>query len=106
MIELRWLETKGFGGSPVKILQYRQTVDTTVRAGMWNSADTQKTANYQMSAWQDVPVVHDNVVPLPIGDQVKQQYTRCSKCNVELNHGPMSYVCPHMNCPTGLGSSS
>ena len=37
-------------------LQYRQKIDTTVRAGMWDDAGIARTANYQWSEWQDVPV--------------------------------------------------
>jgi hypothetical protein len=40
-------------------LQYRQKVDITIRAaaaGMWDNESTARTANYQWSAWQDVPV--------------------------------------------------
>ena len=38
-------------------LQYRQKVDTTVRAGMWDTAGIAQTANMQWSEWRDVPEV-------------------------------------------------
>ena len=38
-------------------LQYRQKVDTTVRAGMWDAAGIAQTANMQWSEWRDVPEV-------------------------------------------------
>lgn len=38
-------------------LQYRQKIDTTIRAGMWDAAGIAQTANYEWSAWQDVPTV-------------------------------------------------
>lgn len=77
MIEMRWLEYQEegyenlsvreiqFGKPAVKSLvtkqklQYRQKVDVTVRAaaaGMWDNDSLAKTANYQWSEWQDVPV--------------------------------------------------
>lgn len=77
MMEMRWLEYQEeeaiippvheiqFGkpyerGMVTKQkLQYRQKVDVTVRAaaaGMWDNESLAKTANYQWSEWQDVPV--------------------------------------------------
>lgn len=58
MIEMRWYV-------PVtgdKVLQYRQKVDVTVRAGgagTWDSASIVRTANWQWSEWRDVPEVLD-----------------------------------------------
>lgn len=53
MIEMRWLV-------PVegeRVLQYRQQIDTTVRAG-WPTPDgIAQTANMQWSDWRDVPLV-------------------------------------------------
>ncbi len=55
MIEMRWYV-------PVtgdKVLQYRQMIDTTVRAGgagTWNNDSIAQTANMQWSAWKTVPV--------------------------------------------------
>ena len=49
MIEMRWYV-------PVvgeKVLQYRQKIDTTIRAGMFNDAP----ATMQWSEWKDVPVI-------------------------------------------------
>ena len=56
MVELRWyVPVEG-----EKVLQYRQKVDTTVRAGgpgVWSTEMTDLTANMQWSPWRDVPVV-------------------------------------------------
>lgn len=55
MIEMRWLV-------PVdgeKVLQYRQKIDVTVRAsgaGTWDNESIARTANYQWSEWQTVPL--------------------------------------------------
>ena len=52
MIEMRWLV-------PVegeRRLQYRQQIDVTVRAGMWDQESTSATANMQWSHWRDVPL--------------------------------------------------
>jgi hypothetical protein len=52
MIEMRWLV-------PVegeKVLQYRQKIDVTIRAGMWVNTNN-LTTNMQWSEWQDVPLV-------------------------------------------------
>lgn len=55
MIEMRWYV-------PVdgnKVLQYRQQYDATIRAaaaGMWDNESLMRTANWQWSAWKDVPV--------------------------------------------------
>jgi len=52
MIEMRWYV-------PVtgdKVLQYRQKIDVTVRAGMWDSAGVAQTANIQWSEWKTVPL--------------------------------------------------
>jgi len=53
---MRWLVTD----SDKPKLQYRQQVDTTVRAGMWPYDLTQKTANMQWSDWRDVPFVAEH----------------------------------------------
>ena len=53
MIEMRWLV-------PVegeRVLQYRQMVDVTVRAGIWSAEEQLRTSNMQWSAWRDVPLV-------------------------------------------------
>ena len=53
MIEMRWYV-------PVdgnKVLQYRQKIDVTVRAGMWDSKGIAETANMQWSEWRDVPLI-------------------------------------------------
>lgn len=94
MIELRWLITNPAFGH--RKLQYRQQVDTTIRAGMWPAPDMARTANMQWSAWHDVP----EIVEQPASNTV----SKCAKCGIALE-GSMSYVCPQVNCPTGLGSS-
>jgi len=53
MIELRWVKQED-DHSSVPVLQYRQQIDTTVRAGIWSNEDTLRTANYQWSEWCDV----------------------------------------------------
>lgn len=53
MIEMRWyVPVEG-----EKVLQYRQKVDVTVRAGMWPAEGIAQTANMQWSEWRDVPMV-------------------------------------------------
>lgn len=53
MIEMRWyVPVEG-----ERVLQYRQKIDVTVRAGMWPSDELLRTANYQWSDWRDVPLV-------------------------------------------------
>lgn len=54
MIELRWyVPVEG-----EKILQYRQQVDTAVRAGMgWDANSLAQTAKMQWSEWRNVPLV-------------------------------------------------
>lgn len=52
MIEMRWLV-------PVegqKVLQYRQKIDVTIRAGMWVNTNN-LTTNLQWTEWREVPVV-------------------------------------------------
>lgn len=52
MIELRW--AADWSGN--KVLQYRQKVDTTIRAGMsWSVDQLAMTANYEWTEWTDVP---------------------------------------------------
>lgn len=54
MIEMRWyVPADGH-----RVLQYRQKIDTTVRAGgagTWDAASIARTADYQWSEWKDVP---------------------------------------------------
>ena len=64
MIEMRWL-VPAVGE---KILQYRQQVDVTVRAGgagTWDSASLARTANMQWSEWRDVPTHVDRDLNCP-----------------------------------------
>lgn len=89
-MELRWLVTH-FGH---RKLQYRQQVDTTIRAGMWPAPDIARTANMQWTEWTDVPEVIENPVT-----------NKCSKCGLAFI-GTMSYTCTQTDCPTGLGSST
>jgi Flp pilus assembly protein CpaB len=78
MIELRWLKYqeeeavvpaaheiqygKPFDRAMVtkRKLQYRQKIDTTIRAGMWDAASMANTANMQWSEWHDVPEYLEN----------------------------------------------
>jgi len=63
MIELRWLVVEG-----VRKLQYRQKIDTTVRAGgpsTWNADNIAQTSNWQRSDWRDVPEVVDRDLGCP-----------------------------------------
>ena len=56
MIEMRWYVPV----SGDRVLQYRQRVDVTVRAGgagTWDADSLARTANWQWSAWKDVPLV-------------------------------------------------
>jgi len=104
MVELRWLTKKTgeqvlnkygfFQNGEVTVLQYRQKIDTTIRAGMWSNEDMLKTANYQWSDWVDVPTVIETMTPT----------NKCQQCGIEMN-GNMGYVCNQLNCPTGLGGS-
>ncbi len=93
MIELRWLSTN----NKQRTLQYRQKIDTTVRAGMWSNEDIVKTANYVWSDWHDVPEVHEP-------PRYSTSSNKCAKCGLLLE-GAMGYVCIQTDCPTGLGSS-
>lgn len=93
MVELRWL----INNDGSRRLQYRQQVDTTIRAGLWANEDVVKTANYQWSDWSDVPEVWNP--PIPVSPTNK-----CPKCGIDLT-ATMSYTCTQYNCPTGLGSS-
>ena len=95
MIELRWLN-RMVDQKSTRVLQYRQQEDITIRAGMWNNADIARTATMQMSSWRDVPEVFEQTVNTTV--------SKCTKCGIVLE-GSMSYVCPQVNCPTGLGSS-
>jgi hypothetical protein len=59
MIEMRWSVRAGCDG-PERVLQYRQQIDVTVRAGgagTWDNASLARTANMQWSEWRDVPEV-------------------------------------------------
>lgn len=59
MIELRWLIRQGWDG-PEKVLQYRQKVDTTIRAGIgWSPTEIMNTQKMQWSEWSNVPEVKD-----------------------------------------------
>ena len=62
MVEMRWLDKPNYSGIEVpKVLQYRQMIDTTIRAGgagTWDSASLERTANYQWSEWKDVPTAY------------------------------------------------
>ena len=55
MIEMRWyVPVNG-----TKVLQYRQMLDATVRAGAagtWDNASIARTANMQWSEWKTVPI--------------------------------------------------
>lgn len=56
MIEMRWYVPNDGN----KVLQYRQQIDVTVRAGgagTWDSDSIARTANIQWSPWTDVPLV-------------------------------------------------
>ena len=46
-------------------LQYRQKIDVTVRAGMWDQAGIASTANMQWSEWRDVPEVVERDMQCP-----------------------------------------
>ena len=65
MIELRWKEilskVEHKGSRPVvkTVLQYRQMVDTTVRAGLFTAEEQLRTSNYQWSEWRDVPTIQE-----------------------------------------------
>ncbi len=70
MIELRWhkrytgkviIDQYGLDANETEtVLQYRQKVDTTVRAGLdWSHDDFARTANYQWSDWSDVPTLDE-----------------------------------------------
>ena len=63
MVQLRWYKVsqtlRGSELDHTKKLQYRQKIDTTVRAGMWSNMKIIETANYQWTEWQDVPEVWD-----------------------------------------------
>ena len=52
-VELRWVLRSALGLTFEKVLQYRQKVDTTIRAGMFNDA----APNFEWSRWQDVPTI-------------------------------------------------
>jgi hypothetical protein len=91
MVELRWFSSD----NKQRRLQYRQKIDTTVRAGMWANEDIVKTANYEWSDWSDVPEVYN---------APNYGSNRCPTCGLEFS-GSMGYVCPNVQCPTGLGGS-
>ena len=58
MMEMRWYDT-----GERKVLQYRQKLDITIRAGMnWTPDQLARTANYQWSEWIDVPTVESPMV--------------------------------------------
>ena len=97
MIELRWYSTD----NKPRTLQYRQKIDTTVRAGMWSNMKIIETANYQWTDWADVPEVFEPPT-------YKSPYTPilncCPQCGIKFSGG-MGYVCTTADCPTGLGGS-
>ena len=67
MIEMRWLVRPGWDG-PERVLQYRQQIDITVRAGgagTWDNASIAQTANYQWSEWLDVPEIVERDMSCP-----------------------------------------
>jgi hypothetical protein len=90
MMELRWLVKNN-----EQVLQYRQQVDTTARAGMWPNDQILRTANYQWSDWKTVPEVVENITPIT---------DKCPKCGLDTK-GAISYTCTQSSCPTGLGGS-
>ena len=83
MIEMRWLtweEEKVIMPDPMLIqygkkyeptrvtmrkLQYRQMIDTTIRAGMWDNTSIAQTAKMAWSEWRDVPEVPDRDMSCP-----------------------------------------
>ena len=66
MIELRFLRRNTgeriinkhgmFTDGEETVLQYRQKIDTTVRAGQWSTMKIIETANYQWTDWIDVEI--------------------------------------------------
>lgn len=84
MIEMRWIVEEREQSMPpadrmhwpigkpypvhivsTKKLQYRQMIDTTVRAGIWPADDIVRTANMQWSDWKDVPEVVERDMSCP-----------------------------------------
>ena len=61
MLEMRWYTRQhATSTGQQEVLQYRQQIDVTVRAGgagTWDSEVMARTANWQWSEWQDVPRV-------------------------------------------------
>lgn len=57
MIELRWYDT-----GEHKVLQYRQKIDSPIRAGMWDPIEAANTAQFVWSEWIDVPTVESPMV--------------------------------------------
>jgi len=58
MMEMRCYDTGDH-----KVLQYRQKIDVTIRAGMgWSQDQLASTANYQWSVWTVVPTVESPMV--------------------------------------------
>lgn len=91
MMEMRWLVKNS-----ERVLQYRQKVDTTARAGMWPNEQIVHTANWQWTDWHDVPEVTE--------PSKTHSTDKCPKCGLDLK-GAISYTCIQPNCPTGLGGS-
>lgn len=58
MIEMRWLVRNTWDGTE-EVLQMRQQVDKTIRAGMFSAEDIARTASWSWSEWKDVPTVLD-----------------------------------------------
>ena len=124
MVELRWLtrhiepsvtEVKEFpyygrdpGTRTVTVLQYRQRIDTTIRAGgpgTWDNAAIERTANYQWSDWHDVPTVVEGTLRNPEPVMMTNTSNKCPKCGLNLTN-TLGYYCTAPNCPTGLGSAT
>jgi hypothetical protein len=111
MVELRWLTRKTgdrvinkygfFKDNEITVLQYRQVVDKTIRAGMpgieygapWGQVPPIN-QHWDWSDWKDVPTVIENT----------NISNKCIQCGLELE-GAVGYVCNQINCPTGLGGS-
>lgn len=48
-----------------RVLQFRQKIDVTVRAGIWPADDIVRTADYQWTEWRDVPEVVERDMGCP-----------------------------------------
>ena len=74
MIEMRWLTRDSKLDisedhipcyAKERVLQYRQKIDVTIRAGMWDNKGIAETANMQWSEWRDVPLVAERDMQCP-----------------------------------------